>query len=321
MSLSPEQRHVLDALKRIGRQMGASPKEIKAAIETGIVESNLTNPSGGDADSQGWRQERASLYPDPQNLTHSIQRFYNETHAVKGQYGSAGDLAAAVQRPAAQYRGRYQQHSAEADALMGGAGSSAAAAGGTAHIPGMTVTQPTFDAAGFEQARRLALVGQLLAKHNPNSLVLRSGVATTVMPDVADYRGSRTVHVPGSTATRGSAPSSAAHNAAALKELFWQGPGGIDVKNGQVEPQGFVSGHTDHVHVATLSDAARAQVHRLAEHFGLKATSTGSGAHANGSYHYQRTAGGKSGAVDYAGDPQAEARFAAAVARLFRVRR
>lgn len=35
-----------------------------------------------------------------------------------------------------------------------------------------------------------------------------------------------------------------------LAELFWQGAGGIDIDNGQVVPQGFVSGHTDHVHVA-----------------------------------------------------------------------
>src|SRR5262245_44393789 len=120
MALSAEQQRVRNAIVRIGRQRGASTKEIKAALETGIVESNLRNLPGGDADSAGWRQERASLYRDPTNLTASINRFFDETAAVRGRYGSAGALAAAVQRPAAQYRGRYQQVAGQAEALMGG---------------------------------------------------------------------------------------------------------------------------------------------------------------------------------------------------------
>ena len=35
-----------------------------------------------------------------------------------------------------------------------------------------------------------------------------------------------------------------------LAELFWQGSGGINIDNGQKVAQGYVSGHTDHVHVA-----------------------------------------------------------------------
>src|SRR4029077_21089811 len=35
-----------------------------------------------------------------------------------------------------------------------------------------------------------------------------------------------------------------------LKELFYNGPGGVNVKDGHEVPHGFVSGHTDHVHVA-----------------------------------------------------------------------
>lgn len=111
---------VLTSIKQIGAQVGATRKEIKSAIETGLVESNLTNPSGGDADSAGWRQERASIYKNPTNLDASIRRYFAETKAQRGKYGSAGQLAAAVQRPAAQYRGRYQQVSGKADALLGG---------------------------------------------------------------------------------------------------------------------------------------------------------------------------------------------------------
>lgn len=118
VNLTPEQRRVLSAILRIGRKVHATPREIKANVETGLVESNLRNLGGGDADSAGYRQERASLYRDPTNLKHAIRRFYQEAADRRGQYARAGDLAAAVQRPAAQYRGRYQQKSGEAQALI-----------------------------------------------------------------------------------------------------------------------------------------------------------------------------------------------------------
>lgn len=35
-----------------------------------------------------------------------------------------------------------------------------------------------------------------------------------------------------------------------LKELFWNGSGAVNVKNGKRVGKGFVEGHTDHVHVA-----------------------------------------------------------------------
>lgn len=35
-----------------------------------------------------------------------------------------------------------------------------------------------------------------------------------------------------------------------VAELFWNGPGSVNIKNGKRVGRGFVSGHTDHVHVA-----------------------------------------------------------------------
>jgi hypothetical protein len=112
--------HVVNAITRIGRRRGVPDRWIQTALATGIVESNLQNLSGGDADSAGWRQERASLYKDPSNLQHSVNRFYDELKQHdRGQ--SIGELAADVQRPAEQYRGRYGQKSvlSQALALMG----------------------------------------------------------------------------------------------------------------------------------------------------------------------------------------------------------
>lgn len=120
--LSREQERVLDVILGVGRDEHATAKELKAAVETGWVESKLRNLRYGDADSQGWRQERRSLYPDPTSVVHSARRFFREARARRGKYGTAGALAAAVQRPRADKRGLYQDVSGLADELLRGVG-------------------------------------------------------------------------------------------------------------------------------------------------------------------------------------------------------
>jgi hypothetical protein len=169
-NLTPEQQAVLSRILKVARQKGASPKQVKAAVETGLVESNLKNLPGGDADSAGWRQERASIYKNPTNLDASISRFFDETAAVKGKYGRAGDLAAAVQRPAAQYRGRYQQRSGDAAALLG-----QSAAGGRsspARGASRTTTTPGVD----NSAARAALVQQFLGSKSADPVDFAMGI-------------------------------------------------------------------------------------------------------------------------------------------------
>jgi hypothetical protein len=80
--------------------------------------------------------------------------------------------------------------------VAGGDGSSAApaAAGGSAprspFSDPITKTLETtqFDQAGYEKARRAAIVGNLLAKHNPNNPLLKRGLLTTQMPNTADFQ-------------------------------------------------------------------------------------------------------------------------------------
>lgn len=118
----------------VGRKMGATPKQILAAIETGIVESGLKNLKYGDADSLGFRQERTSIYGKKHatSVVLSAQDFYREAKALDRSGLSAGDLAAAVQRPAAQFRGRYGQVKSQALRVIGGrAGTKFRAVGGS----------------------------------------------------------------------------------------------------------------------------------------------------------------------------------------------
>jgi hypothetical protein len=168
-TLTPQQRQILARILAVGHSRGESPKKVKAAVETGIVESNLSNPSGGTGDSAGWRQERASLYPNPTNLNASIGRFYNEADALAAKYGTAGALAAAVQRPAAQYRGRYQAVSGQAQGLLGGA-AGAPASGPTTS----TKTVPGVD----RSAQRSALISQFLGQGGPDNTDALLNLAT-----------------------------------------------------------------------------------------------------------------------------------------------
>lgn len=136
MAYSAEQRDIINRIIRRGKQRGATKAQIKAALETGAVESNFRNLNYGDADSKGWRQERQRYYKNPTNVDASIDRFYNE---AKGMRGSSGSIAARVQRPAAQYRGRYAQNSRLAETLLRKGGGAKGKAKSTATTKPATV--------------------------------------------------------------------------------------------------------------------------------------------------------------------------------------
>lgn len=207
-NLTPEQQRVLKTILRVGRRRGESYKEIKAAVETGLVESGLRNLNYGDADSAGWRQERAMYYKDPTNLKASVNRFYDETSKVEDQYGAAGRLAAAVQRPREDLRGKYGERAGEAAALIrafpnAGRGGAPRRAGAQAPdrpaSNGPAFTQKTtFDQAGYEQAKRTALVGGLIAKRRgTDSILFKSGLLTTTAPSMGDFTKTGMVPTPG----------------------------------------------------------------------------------------------------------------------------
>jgi murein DD-endopeptidase MepM/ murein hydrolase activator NlpD len=160
MSLSPAQRHIAATIVQVGRRKGASRKEIVAALETARVESNFSNPAGGNGTSVGWRQETASSYPNAnrRNVRAAARRFFSETAAAGGGKGkTAGQLAQTVQRSA--FPGRYDQHRGEALSLyknLGGkAGGGTTGAGSTS----VSYVRPAVQTSGTDPAAILA--GQL----------------------------------------------------------------------------------------------------------------------------------------------------------------
>lgn len=188
-----------------------------AAYETAPVEANWGNPSGGDADSGGWRQERRSIYgADNTNIERSVDRFFNElAQHDRGQ--PSYELAADVQRPRADLRGRYKEHHADALALLkqGGMIGGGAQASGTSTSTTSTVFNPKattqVDEAGYEQAVRRQKVAQLLQRSGRGQGILfKSGLLSTAAPNVQDFTSATTALVPSTKTVRGQAsrPSS-----------------------------------------------------------------------------------------------------------------
>lgn len=291
MSLTSEQRQVLNAIKREARRRGAPRKHLLAAVETGLVESGLRNLNHGDADSEGWRQERASLYDDPTNLVASVRRFFDEAAQHDEQGITAGELAARVQRPAEQFRGRYQDRKGEAKALLQGITKGYTSPGTSANTGVSTGVDP--------RMRQMLLLNYLQDRGKPNAL-LELQASLDSLPSGSPIR-----NAPGK-ATRGNQSKVGGD----VYELF--SPGGFHFDNGQRQPKDYIGGHEDHVHVAgdknVLSFAKR-----IAPKFGVQVTSTTGGKHAEGSFHYQGSA------IDFASpDRGAMTAFAKAVARRFR---
>lgn len=120
--LTPQQSKVARTVLRRGVKAGATRKEKLAAAETGLVESGFENLGYGDADSEGWRQERTSIYgtgpTGPRNVKASSGRFFSETKTDSGAAtaATAGQLAQAVQGSA--FPERYDAVKPKANAIV-----------------------------------------------------------------------------------------------------------------------------------------------------------------------------------------------------------
>lgn len=120
--LDAEQAQVTRTVLRRGERVRATRKEKLAAVETGLVESNMRNLDYGDADSKGFRQERTSLYGDgpagPTNVKAAADRLYREMRTDLGTATAPtpGLLAQAAQGSA--YPERYDERAPQAKAIL-----------------------------------------------------------------------------------------------------------------------------------------------------------------------------------------------------------
>lgn len=120
--LTPQESHVARTVLRRGDKGGATRKEKLAAAETGLVESGFSNLGYGDADSEGWRQERTSIYgtgpTGPRNVKASADRFYGELRTDPGASTAptAGQAAQAAQGSA--FPERYDEVKPKANAIV-----------------------------------------------------------------------------------------------------------------------------------------------------------------------------------------------------------
>jgi hypothetical protein len=164
--LDPQQQEVVSAIRAEARRRGAPRKHLLAAFETGLVEDNLHNDPGGDGDSAGWRQERRSIYKDPTKLRASVRRFFDEAQQLDDGKMTSGQLAAAVQRPRADLRGRYWDRRRDAAALLEGSGAQAARGALAARRDGESA--PGAAAATVSPADKLgALLPMLQGRQSP----------------------------------------------------------------------------------------------------------------------------------------------------------
>ncbi len=368
MALSASQRALLRQITAEGGQVIKDPRirriADRAAAQTALVESNIANLPGGDADSQGWRQERASLYPNPRNVKASARRFYQEFLQKYDPGEHSWDVAAQVQRPAAQYRDRYRQRAGDAEKALReiGGGSSGGSVSSQGDRNPQTQTKTTVTGAGFDPGPGVSALAQLAQQQArptvqttvptppqfaasaampqgyqaPSAAPVQqqsSGLTELLSQLGAGGQSLPQVDVKTETSTSSSGGSSNGLSSGSsggsrkglkgdfggqLKELFYNGPGGVNVDNGKRVPKGFVSGHTDHVHVAAGPKTVKTLA-RLAQDMGLTVRELApfdkvDPVHTSGSYHYRKQA------ADISGDPRKMAEYSRRVARIYGIK-
>jgi hypothetical protein len=321
-NLSKEQRATIRRALRVAKARGASPRVLKAMVETMAVESNYQHLDYGDRDSVGAFQQRPSQGWG--SASDSLEKDTNDfldraIPANKRFRGSAGQLAQSVQRSA--FPARYDERGGEASQILAsykGGGSKAPQRGSQpAQQQYTTQTTPGTDNSGL----RRQLVGDFLQQGGVRNSSAVLGLAASY-GQAADVPGTSTrVPVAGQQpkVSRPKKASSTGPIGGELKELFYNGPGGVNVDNGQTVPKGFVSGHTDHVHVAA-GPRTVVSLGKLAQRMGLtvrenKHFDPVDPVHTEGSYHYRDQA------IDVSGDPKKMAAYSRRVARLMAKRK
>lgn len=302
------------ARARYGNDVAKRRRYEEVGYEIGRVESNFTNLAGGDADSVNYRQERTSIYGGDMNLTRITDRMFDEME--KADHGqSVGELAADIQRPRADLRGRYGLNIDEARRL--------ADRGTVAPSPRSThSTTPVAAAAATAGVDEDAAMTDALLDHKRGGSVLKRYMGRIESGNYATETPTPTVPVPVSPDHSATVPPhehepAGLHGSHVLELIYNDGGKGYGIKNGATVDgasvfAGVWDGHKNHVHVAA-GPKTIVELGKLAESMDLH---VGENPHFGGvtpvhvadSYHY------KGQAIDVSGDAHKMAAFAKAVA-------
>ncbi len=230
MSYTPEQQRIIALYLRLSR--GRHRKVRKSLLLAGRVESNFGNPSAARSDpgSEGGLQQRpdSGWGPASEPLAKDVQQYLERAGALmqQGFRGTAGQLAQAVQRSA--YPERYDEHRAEATALLRGSPSSG---GGTAaaSLPGAST--------GNDPRLQIAtdLIGALKRKDAAGQIAAMRALKGTPAPAA------------GMNPKRVREPRTSLGVDGELEELIFDPLGSIFDGVRSNKPYG---GHDKHVHVA-----------------------------------------------------------------------
>lgn len=159
------------------------PREIP--VMAGLTESGLTNINGGDRDSTGFFQMRQGIWNKgayqgyQQNPQLQMKWFIDQATAVRNKWNEQGkqltpetygEFIADIERPAEQYRGRYQTRLGEARQLLGSTSQGSPTTGTVPTGPQLARVQaqgPKGLMAGGLQAARGNLLSTLASNSNP----------------------------------------------------------------------------------------------------------------------------------------------------------
>lgn len=292
---TPEQRRIQQLALSLSR--GRRPKLRRSLLEALAVEANFTDPPGGDSTSEGGLQQRPDQGwgPASETLATDIQQYIERASALlaQGFRGTAGELAQAVQRSA--YPGRYDQHRAEANAILAGALGSGGATAAAASPGAIADAMPG----------RAELVQQLVGA------VKRKNVQGQ-LDALAALKGNTTGAVRTPSAPRAGRAGQKA-GGGRVTELIYDPEGSIFDGVRSTDPYG---GHDDHVHAASGNPHVMLAIIHKAQQLGLAITenpyTTGQlvrSGHAKDSWHKREFPGRYDGRVlgmgaDISGDPR-----------------
>jgi len=333
---SSEQKRILRRALQLADRWGAPYKAKVALVEALIVESEAKNLSSSSADGYGSYgvlqgrdiyHSRSDLMDPDYQVGVFLGKGRGGKRNPKGFTGrgnaiglsktgmKSGDIAQAIEGSA--YPDRYQGVQREAMRIvreLGGRQESSGVAASKVSRAGVSSVDPAL--------RQAALQQYLAQRKKPGALLeLASGLEDATVPSEAVSSPAKTSSAP----RKGNGPvarSAKAQGLSPLKELFWQGEGGVNAKDGKGVPQGFVSGHQDHVHVAA-GPKSIVRLGKRAKDFGLNVSENShfnggrriTGGHATNSNHYSDQA------IDVSGSPKQMRAYAQYIARLYGVNR